>query len=202
MKPLILIISVFLGATLAHAGQPLPAEFDNRGNTVYEGYGRMNEAYRSGGSSDRTLQEYYSRRQYSGSPPFIPHVVEEKFGEEINCLSCHGAGGWVEQYEKHAPVTPHPEMASCRQCHVPRGTGELFRETEWVSLPPVRLGASALPGSPPPVPHRLQMRENCLSCHAGPGAVTSIRSEHAERGNCRQCHVPRITEVPFERKGP
>jgi cytochrome c-type protein NapB len=202
MKPLIFCIPIVLAAALAHAGQPLPAEFDNRGNTVYEGYGRMNEAYRAGGSTERTLQEYYSRRQYPGSPPYIPHPAEEVFGEEIECLACHADGGWVEEYKRHAPVTPHPENTSCRQCHVLPVTVELFRETDWMSVPPPRLGGSALPGSPPPVPHRLQMRENCLACHAGPGAVTSIRSEHAERGNCRQCHVPQETDEPFERTGP
>ena len=201
MKPLIALLALLAGAAGAHAGQPLPTEFDSRGNAVYEGYSRMNEAYRSGGSSERTLQEYYSRRQYPGSPPFVPHPVEEGFNDEVDCLACHAAGGWVEEYGRHAPVTPHPEMSSCRQCHMPRGAGDLFRETDWMSVPPPRLGGSFLPGSPPPVPHRLQMRENCLACHAGPGAVTSLRAEHAERGNCRQCHVPQKTEEPFRRDG-
>ena len=149
MKTLIALMSLLVGASWAHAGQPLPAEFDNRGNAVYEGYAGMNDTYRSGGSSERTLQEYYSRRQYPGSPPVVPHPVEEGFNDEINCLSCHAAGGWVEDHRKHAPVTPHPEMSSCRQCHMPMGTGELFRETDWMSVPPPRLGGSALPGSPP-----------------------------------------------------
>jgi cytochrome c-type protein NapB len=202
MKAGVVLLSLLVAAPLAWAGQPLPAEYDSKGNEVYEGYARMNEAYRSGGSSDRTLQEYYSRRQYPGSPPYIPHRAEEEFNNAINCLSCHTSGGWVEEFGRHAPVTPHPEKISCRQCHVQRTTIELFRETDWASVPPPRLGGSLLPGSPPPVPHRLQMRENCLACHAGPGAVTSIRSEHADRGNCRQCHVPQETDEPFQRKGP
>ena len=127
MKPLILCIPIVLAAALAQAGQPLPAEFDNRGNAVYEGYGRMNEAYRAGGSTERTLQEYYSRRQYPGSPPYIPHPAEEVFDEEIQCLSCHSAGGWVEEYKRHAPVTPHPEKTSCRQCHILAGHGRAFQ---------------------------------------------------------------------------
>jgi len=202
MKAAVALLSLLVAVPAAWAGQPLPPEYDSRGNTVYEGYDRMNEAYRSGGSSDRTLQEYYSRRQYPGSPPYIPHRAEEEFGNVINCLSCHKSGGWVEEWGRHTPVTPHPEKTSCRQCHMQRTTIELFRETDWASVFPPRLGGSFLPGSPPPVPHRLQMRENCLAFHAGPGAVTSIRSEHADRGNCRQCHVPQQTNEPFQRKGP
>ncbi len=199
MKAAAALLSFLVSVSFAWAGEPLPADFDNKGNAVYEGYGRMNEAYRSGASSERTLEDYYSRRQYPGSPPFIPHRAEEVFDDEMNCLSCHQSGGWVEEFRRHAPVTPHPEKTSCRQCHVQRTTIELFRETDWASVPPPRLGGSFLPGSPPPVPHRLQMRENCVACHAGPGAVARIRAEHAERGNCRQCHVPQRAEGPFQR---
>jgi hypothetical protein len=45
-----------------------------------------------------------------------------------------------------------------------------------------------MPGSPPPIPHALQMRENCRACHAGPGAVSGLRTTHPERVTCRQCH--------------
>jgi cytochrome c-type protein NapB len=46
-----------------------------------------------------------------------------------------------------------------------------------------------MPGSPPPIPHALQMRENCRACHAGPGAVAELRTTHPERVTCRQCHA-------------
>lgn len=38
------------------------------------------------------------------------------------------------------------------------------------------------------------MRENCVSCHAGPSAPKEIRVTHPERVNCRQCHVPKMSE--------
>jgi cytochrome c-type protein NapB len=59
-----------------------------------------------------------------------------------------------------------------------------------------------LPGGPPPIPHGLQMRENCLACHAGPAAVAEIRTPHPTLVNCRQCHAL-STEPPaaFERTG-
>ena len=33
-----------------------------------------------------------------------------------------------------------------------------------------------------------------MACHGGPAAVEEIRTTHPERGNCRQCHVPAVTE--------
>ena len=49
---------------------------------------------------------------------------------------------------------------------------------------------AALEGSPPVIPHGLQMRENCLACHAGSAAPKEIKVSHPTRVNCRQCHVP------------
>ncbi|OGH63538.1 MAG: hypothetical protein A3I06_05180 [Candidatus Lindowbacteria bacterium RIFCSPLOWO2_02_FULL_62_12] len=96
-------------------------------------------------------------------------------------------------------MTPHPNFSSCRQCHVPRLTDKLFRETAWATVARPKTGLRAMPGAPPAIPHSLQMRENCLACHSGPSSVPAIRSSHPDRGNCRQCHVPRVTDEPFER---
>jgi cytochrome c-type protein NapB len=149
----------------------------------------------------RTLAVYYSRRAYPGAPPVIPHRVDEGEAFGKACLSCHGSGGWAPRFEAYAPVTPHPEMLSCRQCHLPTlsapgGEGRV-RESEavrgsisdWRSFAPPPLHRAAMPGSPPPIPHALQMRENCRACHAGPGAVAELRTTHPERVSCRQCHA-------------
>jgi cytochrome c-type protein NapB len=175
-------------------------DFDQRGNAIFENYDQMSRDYLKGTSTERTLSEYYSRRQYSGSPPFVPHKVEEPDGEEIACLTCHAKGGWTEELKRHTPVTPHPEQISCRQCHVRIVTDQPFSANNWESLPPPRLGRSHLPGAPPPIPHDLQMRGNCIACHVGPGTVVAIRVEHPSRGNCRQCHVPDFPTKPFQRK--
>lgn len=165
----------------------------------------------------RTLAVYYARRAYPGAPPVIPHPVDEREAFGKACLSCHGSGGWAPRFEAYAPVTPHPEMISCRQCHVPltlpsppqgeraaaaptlaasggegrvRGPGTVRGSvSEWQATKPPRLHGSAMPGSPPPIPHALQMRENCRACHAGPGAVAELRTTHPERVTCRQCHA-------------
>jgi cytochrome c-type protein NapB len=164
----------------------------------------------------RTLAVFYARRAYPGAPPVIPHPVDERDAFGKACLACHGSGGWAPRFEAYAPVTPHPEMLSCRQCHVPQGEGPLTppsppqgervdaapslspsrgagrvrgSSSDWQTVAPPRLHGSVMPGSPPPIPHGLQMRENCRACHAGPGAVAELRTTHPQRVSCRQCHA-------------
>lgn len=140
----------------------------------------------------RTLKTYYDNRAYPGAPPSIPHPVKEERSMGGNtCLQCHQNGGFADKFNAYAPVTPHPEMVSCRQCHIAQLTKTRFKETAFAKvLAPTVGNNNALLGSPPVIPHQIQMRENCLSCHAGPAAPKEIRVTHPERINCRQCHVP------------
>ena len=137
----------------------------------------------------RTRAVYYARRAYPGAPPIVPHAVDEREAGGRACLACHGDGGWVPRFEAYAPVTPHPEFLSCRQCHVPQATRAAFQPSSWQTVAPPPLRGGAMPGSPPPIPHGLQMRGNCRACHAGPGAVDELRTSHPERVTCRQCHA-------------
>ncbi len=59
-------------------------------------------------------------RAFPGAPPTLPHPVN---GRET-CLGCHGALGG-------SPLrTPHPDRATCLQCHVEQtDTAGLFRAT-------------------------------------------------------------------------
>ena len=143
----------------------------------------------------RTLKDYYENKAYPGAPPSIPHPVakERSFGGNT-CLQCHQSGGFVEKFNAYAPITPHPEMVNCRQCHVTKNTTTTFKEFAFSKPQPPKVGEgvnNALIGSPPMIPHQLQMRNNCISCHAGPSAPIEIRVSHPERVNCRQCHVPK-----------
>ncbi len=176
-------------------------DFDQNGKAIFENYDLISRDYLQGTSTERTLSEYYSRRQYPGSPPYIPHKVEEADLAPIDCLTCHTRGGWTQELKRHTPITPHPEQVACRQCHVTMTEAKLFVDNNWLSIAPPRLGRSDLPGAPPPIPHDLQMRGNCIACHVGPGTVSTIRVEHPSRGNCRQCHVPDINTgvKPFRR---
>jgi cytochrome c-type protein NapB len=174
--------------------------FDQSGQAIFINYDQLSREYLAGTSTERTLSSYYDRRQYPGSPPFIPHKVEEADLAQIECLACHARGGWSEELKGHTPVTPHPEQIACRQCHIEQTDAKLFVDIDWMSVSTPRLGRSDLPGAPPPIPHELQMRGNCIACHVGPGTVASIRVEHPSRGNCRQCHVPVTNAGLFSRK--
>ncbi|MDO5969095.1 multiheme c-type cytochrome [Flavivirga aquimarina] len=145
----------------------------------------------------RSLTTYYKNRAYHGAPPSIPHPVEEhqNMGGQ-SCLKCHENGGFTEKFKAYAPVTPHPELVNCKQCHVEQNTKTLFTSGHYASVEAPKAGVNnALLGSPPMIPHQIQLRENCLSCHAGPSAPKEIRVTHPERVNCRQCHVPNNKEM-------
>ena len=185
--------------TEATAAETQDMNFDDNGQAIFANYDQISKDYLEGTSTARTLSEYYSRRQYPGSPPVIPHKVEEPDLAQVECLACHARGGWTEELKRHTPITPHPEQEACRQCHVTVTEAKLFVEHDWMSIMPPRLGRAALPGAPPPIPHELQMRSNCIACHVGPGTVATIRVEHPSRGNCRQCHVPETNAPLFER---
>jgi cytochrome c-type protein NapB len=191
-------VCIFSGSIpLSHA-ENMPT-FDNQGEKVYNALEKTPGTNLTADSSGRNLSEFYALRQYPGSPPRIPHEVNLTFsGKETECLSCHEQGGYSPEYGKFAPVTPHPENTLCYQCHTQVTTTELFVETDWESIQPPLLGRSGLGGSPPPVPHSLQLRENCVACHTGPGAVVEIRISHASRGDCRQCHATVIQTEPLK----
>ena len=139
----------------------------------------------------RSLNTYYKNRAFYGAPPSIPHEVEDdrNMGDK-SCLKCHENGGFVKKYKAYTPVTPHPQFVNCRQCHVPQNTNSVFVATNWKNVSVPELNNAALEGSPPVIPHQLQLRENCLACHAGPAAPVEIKVSHPDRINCRQCHVP------------
>lgn len=193
-----IIVVTVPDASLADHDQVESLDFDHHGQDVFDAYNGTTSIYMSGNSTARTLDYYYSLRQYPGSPPFIPHELSDENGYPYECLSCHARGGFTQSMDRHAPVTPHPQHSECRQCHAKPLTESLFREIDWMSVQPPILGRSELPGSPPPIPHALQMRGNCIACHVGPGAVVTIRVEHPMRGNCRQCHVPETVHSVFE----
>lgn len=162
----------------------------------------------------RNWVTYRYLRAYPGAPPRIPHALSaDEFRAEI-CNSCHERGGYSLRFAAYVPLTPHPEMGMCLQCHVgddavmgtasagadpnarcplchgPTGGRPLpeaaatWSTSVWPTL------VSTAPGLlPPSIPHDLQFRGNCLTCHGGPAAVAAIRTSHPERASCRQCHA-------------
>jgi len=190
-------LSLFSIQTAA-ADSQVPSNFDNQGKKIFTAQRETPNQNLTADSGGRNLADFYSLRQYPGSPPRIPHKVDLSFsGSQTDCLSCHEKGGFSPEFGTFAPVTPHPENSLCNQCHAQVITEELFVETDWKSIQPPRLGQSFLSSSPPPVPHSLQLRENCIACHTGPAAVAEIRITHAARGDCRQCHVAAVQTEPL-----
>lgn len=151
--------------------------------------------------STKRASTHYNNRAFAGAPPRIPHPVSDLLqnGSFENCLQCHQNGSYAIDMQAYAPIVPHPTFVNCRQCHVPKRTSKLFKDTNWKNVFKVVEGRRHLPGSPPVIPHSLQLRENCLSCHLGNGAMEEIKVSHPERTNCRQCHVESNTLEFFSR---
>lgn len=141
-------------------------------------------------SAQRTLANYYGRRAYPNAPPVIPHrsFNEKAFGGG-SCLGCHRDGSYTPPLKAWAPITPHPELASCVSCHVFQEKTAAFAVSDFRAAAPPELGQRAMPGSPPAIPHTLEMRSDCLACHFSAASPKEIRTTHPERANCRQCHA-------------
>lgn len=161
----------------------------------------------------RTLRTYRALRAYPGAPPRIPHGFTADEFRTGACTTCHERGGFSPRFGAYAPVTPHPEMsaclqchvgndavtgvslptfdpnARCRQCHAPSGMRGTTPALDWRPGAWPALSVRTPDRAPPLIPHDLTFRGNCLACHAGPSAVTELRTSHPERTSCRQCHV-------------
>jgi cytochrome c-type protein NapB len=199
--------------SLVRAGAPVAAE--SQVFRMAPGLQAVNPGSRRRNTAHpRTLATERLLRSYPGAPPRVPHGLTAFEFRTNHCNTCHERGGFSQRFAAYAPVTPHPELAACLQCHatnsaqfglaVPTGgpnatcrqchsgTPVRFDESavDWRSAPwPVlSRGGNATRGAPPVIPHDLQMRGNCLACHMGPGAVAEVRTAHAERADCRACH--------------
>jgi len=182
-----------------------------------------NPAHRS--AHPRSLATYNALRAYAGAPPRIPHGLPPTEFQTGGCKTCHEKGGFSLRFGAYVPLTPHPEMGAClqchvgdaklmaialprmepsdrcRQCHAPGATRWRDSTLNWTGLAEPPLMRSVRGRTPPPIPHPLQMRENCLACHASPQGVAGIPTPHPEWANCRQCHVEGAGMVtPYERK--
>lgn len=141
----------------------------------------------------QVLDDRAQRRAFDGAPPTIPHDINAL--SAASCTACHGRDVKALIAGKRPPVMSHAAYANCTQCHVP-GDG-LRRLTEQERLlvdsgfegqAAPGPGCRAYPGAPPTMPHQVFMREDCMACH-GPSRPQAIRSSHAQRQNCLQCHA-------------
>jgi nitrate reductase (cytochrome), electron transfer subunit len=197
---------------------PIPAEADVFRLTAADIAAGATQAPRTGARA-RTLAAFRALRAYPGAPPRIPHALAPEEFRGTTCNTCHGRGGYSARFDAYAPITPHPEFRNCLQCHAaddgnvgvavrgrvfngdaaatrtPRASVAPLVAIDWKTTSWPSTNLRAMNGSPPAVPHTLELRGNCLACHGGPGAVAEIRTTHPERANCRQCHVPATYDV-------
>ncbi len=133
-----------------------------------------------------SLAEREERRAYNGAPPIIPHPIDQLTA--TSCLLCHGEGKRIG--DRIAHKMPHQNYASCTQCHVEQVNDEgLIAVNSFEGVAAPTQGRRAWNGAPPIIPHTLNMRSDCLSCH-GPNGRPSLRTTHPERTSCLQCHAP------------
>ncbi len=144
-------------------------------------------------NKESTLLMREARRAYAGAPPTIPHPVKQK--GDASCVACHQDGVTING--RLAPPMSHDFKSQCMQCHVvsqapmqvENRSYLLSTENSFVGLSEPRDGERAWPGAPATIPHTLQMRSNCMSCHGLNGRY-GIRTSHPWRQNCVQCHTP------------
>lgn len=143
----------------------------------------------------RTLVARMNRRAYDGAPPVIPHAINYRDVE--SCTACHSQDSNILVAGQRVPAMSHPYLTNCTQCHVPgsglgfaqrSGTVGLVVKNKFHGKKTPGKGSRAYPGAPPTMPHRVWMRQNCMSCH-GPGMPNAIVTSHPQRQNCLQCHA-------------
>jgi cytochrome c-type protein NapB len=181
------------------------------------------DARRRPDAHPRTFATYRLLRSYPGAPPRVPHGLTDVEFRTNRCNTCHERGGYSQRFGAYAPVNPHPQWSECLQCHATNsllvglpfpqaspddacrqchsGGPARFEETglDWRPAPWPSVGVRT-PDGVPAIPHELQTRGNCLTCHMGPGSVAEIRTTHPERSNCRQCHLaPEVRDGEFVR---
>lgn len=134
-------------------------------------------------------KEITASRAYWGAPPPVPHSIRSE-RSSASCLECHALENRIEKRQQAIAPLPHAEFSQCLQCHVKaEPKAEPFRQNDFVGLDFPGKGVRAYAQAPPTIPHKLFMRENCLSCH-GPTGMARVRVTHPERSQCVQCHLP------------
>ena len=142
----------------------------------------------SGIDRDHALSDGSDKsRAFVYAPPPTPHLR----GQQEDCMQCHAPVNDIRKKWRSIRPMAHPIFSQCKQCHVDRlrETIESFAESDFVGLGLPGSGSKAHAYAPPTVPHKVFMRDNCLSCH-GPTGYSEFRTSHPERTQCLQCHAP------------
>jgi nitrate reductase cytochrome c-type subunit len=159
--------------------------------------GRFRVAHDREAALAESLAARAATRAYEGAPPVIPHSADFAGGRQT-CLDCHGEGMTIGT--RVARTMGHHPMAMCTQCHV-----ESEQRAFAPATPPANAfdgrgrsgaGERASVGAPPVIPHGMLLRQSCLGCH-GEFGWPGLRTSHAGRVQCTQCHVPAASSTPL-----
>lgn len=139
--------------------------------------------------ADEEREKRSEIRAFYTAPPQIPHELLP--GQARDCQFCHGE---VRPFQGKMTVkTPHPEKSNCLQCHLPKenplDAKVDLTKNSFEGLKEPKNGDRWSVVSPPTVPHRTFMRENCAACHDDESPYEYLRTPHEDRGECYQCHV-------------
>ena len=133
-------------------------------------------------------------RAFHTAPPVIPH--EAYANDPAECAYCHS--DIRDTPHGTTLITPHIEFHNCAQCHVRAashlGSPVITSGNSFQGLKTPYDGHRWSEVSPPTVPHRTALRENCLTCHASDSPYEHLRTPHPERSQCYQCHVAGSSE--------
>lgn len=126
-------------------------------------------------------------RSFMYAPPPMPHQGIK----EGQCMNCHAPKDDIKKRWRAIRPIAHEHFTQCYQCHVSKSRDDLepFVESDFLALDLFGGGSRNNEYAPPTVPHKVFMRENCLSCHGATG-YSEYRTPHPERTQCMQCHVP------------
>ena len=134
-------------------------------------------------------EERSSNRAFYTAPPAVPHELENLGNED--CQTCHEEV--LDLGDGVSIPTPHPQFSNCLQCHVgvepPAFLDKVAVQSDWVGVDEPERIERRNESAPPVLPHRLFLREKCLSCHHPEHPRIELRTSHPERSNCLQCHV-------------
>ncbi len=137
-------------------------------------------------------------KAYFAAPGIIPHGVEDE--DRSACLHCHENGMIVKGVK--APITPHPDLLNCRQCHLNLQNLPPFKPNSYTGLKMSDKTFRQNQYAPPLIPHRTFMYTKCLVCHENRAMAGKVsQTSHPERLNCKQCHLDHIDKSIFMEAG-
>jgi nitrate reductase (cytochrome), electron transfer subunit len=145
----------------------------------------------------RTLDTYRALRAYPGAPPRVPHGLTADEFRTTACNTCHERGGYSPRFGAYAPLTPHPELSDCLQCHtvdnsvlgmaLPGPTADDVCRQCHVLTPDARAAAAPAGGR---AWGDVDWRPAAWpGVHRVDGTPPPITHDLQLRGDCRACHT-------------